>query len=374
MTGCLVSLVLSQGRCSYTFLSSPPGKNTGVLHILGRLSRGPPESRRVPPEGLAMSNSGWDGMPLEVLVNVFQRVNGCVSRKSARSVCRQWRRGHGLSVQHLHPCTLDTDKILEEFPFATSIDLRRRTRGEHAPGLLESLAPLTGLQKLNLGSCRQATDASLTGLTSLTALHTLVLSHCWWIKGRGLVALSSLKALHSLTLSSCDIGREGLEAVAKLPSLTHLDLNFCWRLSEAGVELLATAIPLRTLAVAGSTVRDRGAEIFSGLPHLTALDMGGCEITDVGAQHLSSCKTLRSLSIQQSLVTDNGLPFLAALPDLRELNLTQCALVTGSGQGLTALATHGSLSRLHLKGCPLGIVALGIVNDLSQNSAKEVIR
>ena len=46
---------------------------------------------------------GLGGAPQEVLVNVFGRINGCMSRKSARSACRRWHEAHGLSVHARAP-------------------------------------------------------------------------------------------------------------------------------------------------------------------------------------------------------------------------------------------------------------------------------
>mmetsp|Transcript_6463 Transcript_6463/g.15554 ORF Transcript_6463/g.15554 Transcript_6463/m.15554 type:complete len:321 (-) Transcript_6463:88-1050(-) len=318
--------------------------------------------------------SSWESLPPEILVSIFQRIKGCQSRKSARSVCKRWHESHGLSVYHLNPVELDPVKITQRFPYVISLDLRRRTRGEHPPGLLTALSSLKNLKKLNLDSCRQATDEGLAQIQELRELSALILSHCWWIKGPGLRHLSALSKLQTLSLSGCDISCEGLDAVAALPSLTALDLSFCWHLGDRGVMTLQGAAGLRSLSVAGTSIRDEGVEVVRSLPSLTRLDLGGCEITDASARVLGGCPQLRTLSVQQSYITDAGLEHLAEVPALEDLNLAQCALVAGDGLGLAALGAHPRLARLCLKGCPLRETGLGIVRDLTQNPAKEVVR
>jgi hypothetical protein len=96
----------------------------------------------------------WEALPLEVLVNIFGRIQGCMSSKAARTSCRRWHEAHGLGIAHIHPTYFDAAKIQKLFPFATSLDLRRRTQKEHPPDLLSDLATLTCLRKLNLGRCR----------------------------------------------------------------------------------------------------------------------------------------------------------------------------------------------------------------------------
>jgi len=306
-----------------------------------------------PGDTLVVSPDGgsWAQLPAELLAGVFRSLDAGRDRKAARLVCRQWAAGHGLAVGHLHPTRANPARLAARFPALTSLDLRKRTREEHPPGLLRQLGALRGLRHLNLDSCRVATDAELAGLAPLRDLSSLVASHCWWLKGTGFAALAGLPRLASISLSACDVSAAGLAAVAALPALTALDLNFCWRLCDDDVAALAAATRLASLKLAGSGVGDAGARVVAGLPRLTALDMGGCEVTDAGVGALAALPALESLSIQQSLVTDEALPGLAAMPALAHLNLTQCCLVYGGG--LAALGASPALRTLCLKGCPL---------------------
>jgi Leucine-rich repeat (LRR) protein len=116
---------------------------------------------------------------------------------------------------------------------------------------LSPLANSTGLEKLNLGSCRNVSD--LQPLANLKSLRELNLSVC-----RGITDISplgSLERLEMLDLSACG-SVSSIEALAGLVNLRKLNLSWCGLISD--------------LTPVGE------------LPRLTTLEIRGCpKITDI---------------------------------------------------------------------------------------------
>jgi hypothetical protein len=108
---------------------------------------------------------------------------------------------------------------------------------------LASLAPLTGLQQLDLSRCWNITDVGLASLAPLTGLQQLGLSECDETDA-GLASLAPLTGLQQLDLSVCGgITDTGLASLAPLTGLQQLDLRMCSNITDAGLA------PLRSFGV-----------------------------------------------------------------------------------------------------------------------------
>jgi hypothetical protein len=113
---------------------------------------------------------------------------------------------------------------------------------------LASLAPLTGLQQLDLSECDNITDAGLASLAPLTGLQQLGLSRCDKITDVGLASLAPLTGLQQLDLSRCrNITDAGLASLAPLTGLQQLGLTWCDKITDAGLASLALLTALQQL-------------------------------------------------------------------------------------------------------------------------------
>lgn len=105
---------------------------------------------------------------------------------------------------------------------------------------LEALAPLNGLEELNLAETK-ITNEGLAHLQPLTTLQRLNLSGTR-ITDEGLAQLKSLPQLRELTLIETRITDKGLEHLKQLSSLRLLDL-YDSRCTEKGIKAFESARP-----------------------------------------------------------------------------------------------------------------------------------
>jgi hypothetical protein len=221
-------------------------------------------------------------------------------------------------------------QLYKSFPGALNIDLSKRPDIQDRE-LLEAI-PLgfKNVRILDMGYCREITDAGLAPLTNLTSLNMV---DCNQITD---AALARLTNLTSLNMRDCeritDIG------LAPLTNLTSLNIAFCRRITDAG---LARLTNLTSLVMAQCTgITNAG---LAPLTNLTSLNMMFCEqITDVG---LASLTNLTSLVMTQCTgITDAG---LAPFTNLTRLDMDYCRQITDAG-----LARLTNLTSLNIEFCP----------------------
>jgi F-box and leucine-rich repeat protein 9 len=139
-----------------------------------------------------------------------------------------------------------------------------------------SIARLTGLRKLNLGSCNKISDVSLIYNFKLPELREINLSKCQQISIDGIKALvDNCPALEVVNLSEChNISDKCIELIStKLPRLTTLNLQRCYQLSDYSLDYIAMNCKrIRELNVLG-------CRNMSDEPHLRFASNGSLNIS-----------------------------------------------------------------------------------------------
>ena len=200
--------------------------------------------------------------------------------------------------------------------------------------------------EIDLQSCRQTTDISITSLLSSSQyLRELRLAHCPLITDQAFL--------------SVDIDRI-------VDTLRILDLTACEQLTDAGMAKIVSCAPrLRNLVLAKCRhLTDEAVSSIARLgKNLHYLHLGHCsQITDAAVMELvKSCNRIRYIDLACChRLTDLSITHMALLPKLRRVGLVKCQAITD--HSIYALARgrsgpHGlamgpsSLERVHLSYC-----------------------
>ncbi len=278
---------------------------------------------------------------------------------------------------------------------AQTADLRGLSLSNPAPGLSDAdfapLAPLSGLEVLQISGTPGLTDAVLlylsdmqrlqrlevqgdaitdAGLIQLPALqrlerlqlqHTLsegaVLARCSGsplesasfgrLTDANAELLQEFPRLQSLQLQGCPLTGRGLQSIVSLPRLRDLDLSGCRDITDAEFGPLVEARRLATLNLGGTQAGDAAAEAIQSLNQINNLHIGSDQLTDPGLQRLCLAVSLEHLYLSRDAVnvTDAGFSDLWRLQRLRSLYVF-APLVDGSG--LAALHELPQLAALTL--------------------------
>ena len=186
---------------------------------------------------------------------------------------------------------------------------------------LVHLRELVGLQDLQLGFCKQVTDATLKALGRRTDLRKLSLGSPR-ITDQGLQYLGQLNNLTSLTLNGTSITNAGLAHLVQLPNLRTLELRHCKKIDDEGLSHLQDMAHLQNLDLIGCKISDNGLAHLKDLTSLTSIRLP-TTIGNAGLEYLANLTGLQKLGLAYTKVTDAGLSHIQGLTDLRELDLTR---------------------------------------------------
>jgi Leucine-rich repeat (LRR) protein len=228
-----------------------------------------------------------------------------------------------------------------------------------------------GLRKLDLGYCRNLTDACLPDIARSKNLEFLNLTGCG--KLACLDPLAALKSLVEVKLMFC-IGIETLSAFSHMPQLRmiyapHTELT-CESFKHSFENLPSlnylelsysrlTHVALHHPLVALQKLELRSCHMLHDLSNLgfcrqlAILDLSGCRmVSEHSLASLVHVPNLQHLDLNSCLeLTDESLRQVAKLSELRYLNLNGCVLIKNAGmEHLSALA---KLETLELQGCLL---------------------
>ena len=207
------------------------------------------------PAGSNSAGEHFDGLPLDLVRVIFAFLNGdSWGRWSAMAgVCRAF---HGWHLTML-PNQLQIEICHRAHMNDRRLALLSQSSGRRMGSLdlgdcrnltdagLASLSSLTGLQTLNLRECGKITDAGLSSLSSLTGLQTLNLNYCYKITDAGVSSLSSLTGLQTLDLAYCDkITDAGVASLSSLTGLQTLILYDCDRITDAAVSFFSSTVKI----------------------------------------------------------------------------------------------------------------------------------
>ena len=167
---------------------------------------------------------------------------------------------------------------------------------------------LTSLQKLNISSNRNLTNAALTGEDETLDADINCEEREGGI-GNKTVDISNLKKLEWLSLDRVNITEHGIAPLYKMKTLKSLSLQLCTKINPNAITELCCQLPLLSeLNIASLKVTDEHIELITK-----------------GAMYLSS------LDISKSLIRDKSLEFIGEnCHCLRYLNLSSCVELTES--------------------------------------------
>ena len=215
-----------------------------------------------------------------------------------------------------------------------------------------SLGELKGLTKLTISGAPEADWAILRQLERVPRLTHLCL---FGVPDAAMAALPRLEHLEILDLSRCNIHRNGLACLDRLPRLRCLLLNPL-TLNDDDLEALALSKSLEDLSLSGGSIYEEHFPSPSTphalsetslrhlplAPSLRRLDLFGLPITDQGLAPLAKLTRLERLDLDATKITDAGLRHLEGMRELRHLRFL------GTQVSLEA-ATR--LQRDHIPGC-----------------------
>jgi hypothetical protein len=137
------------------------------------------------------------------------------------------------------------------------------------------------------------------------------------VDDRGLAALAPLTGLEELDLLDArGVTDAGAPTLASFQRLTRLGVRKS-RLTGAGAAQLAGLVRLEHLVLDESHIGDDIARLSARLPRLDSLSFNRTALTDAGLAALGEIKNLQSLTVHGTLVTTAGLRKLkSARPDL----------------------------------------------------------
>jgi Leucine-rich repeat (LRR) protein len=171
---------------------------------------------------------------------------------------------------------------------------------------LDSLAPLTHLQRLDFVGCKKNALTDLSPLAELPRLRVVRAQHN---------RITDVKKLGALVdLVELDLAHNALTSLEGLQGCTSLrDLDVTGSPIEA-LDPIAKLHELRVLALGETRVRSLAP--LAGLTRLRTLDLHGCPIDDLAP--LAACVDLEELDVW-SIPSPKGLDALTSLPRLRRI-------------------------------------------------------
>lgn len=134
--------------------------------------------------------------------------------------------------------------------------------------------------------------------------------------------VAALKHLEKLDLAGAkSITAEGLKAIVPLDKLTTLDLRSA-DISDDALEVIGEMKQLDNLSIVGSNVSDQGIKHLAGLKNLVVLHLSGCKnLTDDALKTVGQLGKLQYLHAQSTRFTDKGLVHLHGMPRLSNVSL-----------------------------------------------------
>ncbi|MEX1232557.1 MAG: PQQ-binding-like beta-propeller repeat protein [Planctomycetaceae bacterium] len=224
---------------------------------------------------------------------------------------------------------------------------------------LQQLASIETLRGLNLESCAQVNDATLSHVAKCNELRVLILTGTS-IGGEGLSHLQSLPRLVALDLEACErVDDESCPALGALLQLKALRLKKTGfeptKVTDAGLAQLAGLKHLEWLDLYANGLTDAGLAMLKEMPRLRTLNLSLMGFTDVGLEHLQALTELEHLEVLYNdgfagpMLTDAGVMRLTELKNLRSLNLTGAKI---SDASLTAFSTLENLRLLQIVSTP----------------------
>ncbi len=174
-------------------------------------------------------------------------------------------------------------------------------------------------------------DALFKGISKLTELESLCIRECD-ISKNTLEEISRLPNLKCLDLGNVDDG--DLSIVAKMTSLEKLNLSNS-KITDKGVSCLASLKNLRALKLSDTAITDDPLKAFSGLSNLEELNLLGTRTNGSGLKYLTGLTKLRSLVL--GAVNNTNLEPISKMQSLENLDLN-AATINETGAGFIALA------------------------------------
>ncbi|WP_020476342.1 leucine-rich repeat domain-containing protein [Zavarzinella formosa] len=167
------------------------------------------------------------------------------------------------------------------------------------------LSKLSKLEKLAANGSK-LTEDGFKELGKLKALKSLTFWHLGWhgvkLTGTGFAHLAGCESLREFNFSGSTIGREGLEALTKVPQLEKITF-YHTRVSDADMELLKK------------------------FPHLKSVHVGpqfSMRLGDAGLKTIAGLSTVEELIYNETILTwDGSLQAVAAMPKLSKLTLEE---------------------------------------------------
>ncbi|PQO33478.1 hypothetical protein C5Y96_11610 [Blastopirellula marina] len=192
------------------------------------------------------------------------------------------------------------------------------------------MGTLTAQELENLKYCRNATSLHfetdqlaginfqwLSRLEKLTSLRV-----DYFGNDQLLQSIASLEGLERLDLAGTkQVTAEGLKSIVSLDQLKVLSLRSA-DVSDDMLEVIGQMKPLVQLNIAGSAVTDQGIRHLAGLQNLVVLHISNCKsLTDESLKSVGELKKLQYLYAQGTQFTDEGLQYLHEMPRLTNVSL-----------------------------------------------------
>ncbi len=202
---------------------------------------------------------------------------------------------------------------------------------------------LTRLQLLTVGSSTLS-DAQMSNLKGLKELREVSFINSG-VTDVGLAAVMGSANLEKLRVRSSRVTDAGVANLVRLSKLSILDLSNT-QVTDAGLLLLNGMTKLKWLCLSRTRVTDAGLAHLNGLMNLSYLDLTGTQITDNGLVQLKGLTSLDWLKLSDTKVSDRGLTHLKSLTNLRLLELVRTQ-VTDRGATELGEALPGLTIDLH---------------------------
>jgi hypothetical protein len=107
-------------------------------------------------------------------------------------------------------------------------------------GFAFDFGQLPNLRAIDLGGCRNVTDATVASLAACLNLHTVNLNSCFRLTDAAVTSLAACPNLRTVNLSWCNnLTDAAATALAACPNLHTVDLSECWNLTAAARASLA---------------------------------------------------------------------------------------------------------------------------------------
>ncbi len=164
---------------------------------------------------------------------------------------------------------------------------------------IKHLQRLTGLKKLDLMECPNATDKCINQINKLPSL-TILRASKTSISGKGLSELTRIKELEKLTYSQGTQVSTLLKALAGSKKLTSLKLD----------------------EPAGRTLTLSDLKLIASCKNLTRLDLDDCKLDREGLAILATLPHLKMLYASGNKLDESCFPILKQMPSLEEVDFS----------------------------------------------------